>query len=314
VFVSRLYTSPGCFFPLVGPEAWNLGLEAETETVKSPEIQRPDPDTASRRWVWSVGCGRVWLGWLGLAHRSGETEAASELRMSPFCFDKRTSRSSLVFSQFSRNCCWGSLHLFLVSINCEFMSTFGANRWNFRFWALRRCKPERSLQFWVHRHQDGSAFQHVGSGSFCEDGGDLLEGATTGTAVYSSCTVPKSVSCTEKHSPKSLLTLGFSEVPRWDHSNFSSFHHIKLVTYPMILYDIICMIIRLSAWYPNCKLLDYPSLSSRPAVGESFSAPGALDNYGGLSPFGGSRWWGWTALKPEESQRIDLPIKDGNFP
>jgi hypothetical protein len=78
---------------------------------------------------------------------------------------------------------------------------------------------------------------------------------------YSSCTVPKSVSCTEKHSPKSLLTLGFSEVPRWDHSNFSSFHHIEMVTYPMILYDIICMIIRLSAWYPNCKLLDYPSLS-----------------------------------------------------
>ena len=77
------------------------------------------------------------------------------------------------------------------------------------------------------------------------------------------------------HSPKSLLTLGFSEVTRWDHSKFSSFHYIKLVTYPMICMCIIYKYIRtyMIIWYYmydsmsirmisyRCELLDYPSLS-----------------------------------------------------
>ena len=80
--------------------------------------------------------------------------------------------------------------------------------------------------------------------------------SSTAVVLYrKACLVPKSIA------PKAFLHWDSLKCRAGTIPNFSSFHHIEMVTYPMILYDIICMIIRLSAWYPNCKLLDYPSLS-----------------------------------------------------
>lgn len=130
-------------------------------------------------------------------------------------------------------------------------------RWNFRFWAMRRCcKPERSLQKGPSMSIVTRLALHFSMLEVAPSAKTVVtcSKARLGTAVVhvvlyrKACVVPL-------HSPKSLLTLGFSEVTRWDHSKFSSFHYLKLVTYPMLLlYDIIILHVWLYV-YPHDILI-----------------------------------------------------------